>query len=1027
MNIRIAAIMVALMFGLVGVTVLATTALSAMGNIDKTEGKSALASKQAFIVGDNYAPTKLKDAAQASMANLVGGSPAAQTATVDIELVSMSLVGVYPDPEVNETSNWHLEVVARKKAASDAGDVEVLVKASAIRIPLDCMADIAAPRKVMLSQDVNGLPIDKKVDFLLPIICTEPSFHDFEFDAFAESTDPEKAEKDLFNNRKKLAERKAFIAYADVATPRKEVWINDILVTPPQTTYDSASEPIIAKMRRNEKMPVKVKEELHNFGPWNPTGRVWTRVHERFTPPEDCQVSMKVGKQFRDTVKDLRMASGYEVLGDDSLGWITVGSEYLAPPGQAMELWATVALPVSQSVYLHEDWSIQCAKPSLHDFHLVTDLEMADDIHVVDPDAHNNHQEVWFQVAVIAFADLGIVDWDVSAAPQEALVSDQVFFPTFKTIRNNGDTVNTPAQFSEPVDANVWKSMVIPEGIEGSVHISEDEAPATIVIERQGQPDEVLPDQPASTVVAVEGPAALSVHFMVLGLEVGVERTITEEFDIHCLEQSAHTIRFHNKIMPKDPHVRDTYPDNDEVWVDHTVECLQPVVLVIDEDSIDNDGPYEDPALKFFTDVEVNDQIAEIGVRAQLPFFAANVGQTINLYTGEVGDEGWFALTIDPPQWATNAAGGIPGYVGDPSSPIQKPPPAHGVGQGLGASDINGDREALLDKIDGVTPLRATGLALLAGANHFAICAVVYDSDVSINYDNPINGSLKGANYGTVAFRVLTVTQVVEGQDYSVSSGTLPKVNIRILDAKKVCKAPSLKPFTKAPDLESSSEPFDVVPPASCQDWRNALGAAAVDGDYLILAGQSFTVYCNDMAGTPSEFLTLTGANYSQYTCGGASPCGTPLAACANSPFLSVRTDYQKVRIDPVTLLVDISDQIFATSTGDLWHSSTTRGCTAYVTSMPYGVAMDCVTDSSMTGVGKIDLTGTPFKVVDPFATGGFNAAGSATFSAGDQVVDLAGGGFCGFETPAPAVPSPYNNAAGCGQPCFRLDLAFLP
>lgn len=210
------------------------------------------------------------------------------------------------------------------------------------------------------------------------------------------------------------------------------------------------------------------------------------------------------------------------------------------------------------------------------------------------------------------------------------------------------------------------------------------------------------------------------------------------------------------------------------------------------------------------------------------------------------------------------------------------------------------------------------------------------------------------------------------------------------------------------PDVETELIPLTLHNPASCQGIVDQ-GLSTGDGDYTIFAsGRPFTVYCDDMAGTPSEFLTLTGTNFSQYTCGGASPCGA--TACANSPFSSVRTDYQKVRIDPVTLLVDINDQTFATSTGDLWHSSTTRGCTLYITSMAYGVAQDCLGAFTQTGVGKIDLTGTPFKVVDPFATVGFLPAGSATFSAGDQVVDLTGGGFCGAEVPVGA-----------------LDLAFLP
>ena len=54
----------------------------------------------------------------------------------------------------------------------------------------------------------------------------------------------------------------------------------------------------------------------------------------------------------------------------------------------------------------------------------------------------------------------------------------------------------------------------------------------------------------------------------------------------------------------------------------------------------------------------------------------------------------------------------------------------------------------------------------------------------------------------TVAFRVNSVAQLL---------GAMPVATITILDAEKVCNAP-LSLFVEAPKLESSSEPFDVVP-----------------------------------------------------------------------------------------------------------------------------------------------------------------------------------------------------------------------
>ena len=238
------------------------------------------------------------------------------------------------------------------------------------------------------------------------------------------------------------------------------------------------------------------------------------------------------------------------------------------------------------------------------------------------------------------------------------------------------------------------------------------------------------------------------------------------------------------RVFPDDPHVRDSSGLNNTIENVITVECAA-TFLVIDEDSIDNGN-----SPNGFSATDINDHIAGIGVRDELPFFAANVGSIVTLNTGEVGDEGWFALKSIPGLW--DAAGpttdGLRNFLE--------------AGPGLGTPDAAGDREALLDKIPDVIPLRAEALAQLVGR---VVCAVVYDSDISINY-NPIEGSLKGANLGIVAFKVLLVTQLT-----GASSSSLPQVLIEIVDAVEVCGGP-LTLFTDSPEPVSSSEPFDVVP-----------------------------------------------------------------------------------------------------------------------------------------------------------------------------------------------------------------------
>lgn len=213
-----------------------------------------------------------------------------------------------------------------------------------------------------------------------------------------------------------------------------------------------------------------------------------------------------------------------------------------------------------------------------------------------------------------------------------------------------------------------------------------------------------------------------------------------------------------------------------------------PVLLVIDEESIDNGNEPNS-----FSDVQVNDQLAEVGVRTILKYFQDNIGRTINLHTGQVGDEGWHAIKTIPTSWinAGPTAIGARNYLQ--------------AGPGLGSGSPDDNKEVLLDKIPDITPLRATGLTMIKGKT---VLAVVYDGDVSINY-SPLQGNLMGANLGLVAFDVL---QVTERTDASTSS--LPNVTIRIRDASQISSR-TLQLFQNAPVPQSSSEPFDIKPPSN--------------------------------------------------------------------------------------------------------------------------------------------------------------------------------------------------------------------
>ena len=86
-----------------------------------------------------------------------------------------------------------------------------------------------------------------------------------------------------------------------------------------------------------------------------------------------------------------------------------------------------------------------------------------------------------------------------------------------------------------------------------------------------------------------------------------------------------------------------------------------------------------------------------------------------------------------------------------------------------------------LDKINNVLPLGEAEITALEGK---AVCAVVYDSDISSNTDPPY-GNLKGSTSGLTAFKVTAVEPDPEGS-------VLPSITVELLasaDVEAVCEA----------------------------------------------------------------------------------------------------------------------------------------------------------------------------------------------------------------------------------------------
>jgi uncharacterized repeat protein (TIGR01451 family) len=309
--------------------------------------------------------------------------------------------------------------------------------------------------------------------------------------------------------------------------------------------------------------------------------------------------------------------------------------------------------------------------------------------------------------------------------------------------------------------------------------------------------------------VVVNDPALGIVNRAVGNLAVGQTITLTQADipQLNVAQRCSSSGTFTNvaTVSGQSPSTGQTVTDSDAAVLVCELKCA---FLVIDEDSIDNGPPPN-----FFSAADVNDDITEIGVRRPLRFFnnPANFGRQIVLYTGQTGDEGWFAPETIPASWiaAGPTADGLRNFFGNPLAAFP-----YNVGPGLGTPNGNGDREALLDKIPNVTPLRARGLKILADRQE-CICAVVYDSDISMNY-GPLNGQLKGHNNGVVAFDVLRADKRVAGVDENTSSSSLPKMTVRIRNPN-VCEAP-LKLFLDAPAPSSSSVPNDIDPNSTADD-----------------------------------------------------------------------------------------------------------------------------------------------------------------------------------------------------------------
>jgi plastocyanin len=201
-----------------------------------------------------------------------------------------------------------------------------------------------------------------------------------------------------------------------------------------------------------------------------------------------------------------------------------------------------------------------------------------------------------------------------------------------------------------------------------------------------------------------------------------------------------------------------------------------------------------------------------------------------------------------------------------------------------------------------------------------------------------------------------------------------------------------------------ASDPFGPAPlfrPSTCQEIADYV-PGLTDGEYTLYVQNEATprwkAYCANMQSTPTEYLSLVhdaGMNTSSYV-------------SANG---RITTAYEKVRIDPASLTIDIGDTTFATSTGTATHNGTT------LTSMPYGIAMGCGAEATM----NINLRGTQFRLESALAQYGTDVKPTATLSNDRKLLDMTATGTCGW-----VAQDIYVNPTSEAEQ-FRLRLSLFP
>ena len=214
----------------------------------------------------------------------------------------------------------------------------------------------------------------------------------------------------------------------------------------------------------------------------------------------------------------------------------------------------------------------------------------------------------------------------------------------------------------------------------------------------------------------------------------------------------------------------------------------------------------------------------------------------------------------------------------------------------------------------------------------------------------------------------------------------------------------AIPPTPTLPPPVATPSPF----PASCAMISEAIPGTP-DGDYIVYIGGDETrpvqLYCHNMADRPTDFITLAninaGFNYSTIS----------------YPEGALVTHYQRLRIDPGSLIVDTTDRTFATTFGTLPGYSVLPADMVeryQVIATDFARAEGCNRGiSAPAGTANIDLTGTNFVLADGVT---FSSMGGALdnpqfeISPNRQIVNLSVNGRCAHMAPDGGLRLQYVN-----------------